>query len=140
MNEVPRSRRFFVCRKRRRGTATVELALCLPVIVLIAFGAVEGASMIFLKQTLVQSAYEGAKVAIRRNVTSADVEAATRSVLAGRSLQQARVEINPSNIELARRGDVILVRVTAPGDANSLFPFGPLQGREVAATAVMVKE
>lgn len=112
----------------------------MPMIVLVTFGAVEGASMIFLKQSLVQSAYEGSKVAIRRDSTNADVEAATRAVLAGRALEQARVEINPSNLESARRGDIITVRVTAPSDANSIFPFGPFQGREVVGTAVMVKE
>ncbi len=109
-------------------------------IVLVTFGAVEGASVIFLKQSLVQSAYEGSKVAIRRNATTADVLAATRAVLAGRSLHQARIEINPSNIEQARRGDRITVRVTAPSDTNSIFPFGPFQGHELAATAVMVRE
>ncbi|MGI9517005.1 MAG: TadE family protein [Pirellulaceae bacterium] len=59
-SQSPRSRRRSV-----RGTATVELALCLPMIVLVVFGAVEGASMIFLKQTLVQSSYEGIKVAVK---------------------------------------------------------------------------
>ena len=126
--------------RRRRATATVELALCLPLIVLVAFGAVEGASMIFLKQTLVQSAYEGAKVAIKRNATNADVNAATQAVLGGRTLNDVTIEMNPSNIQSARRGDIVTIRVIAPSDANSIFPFGPFQGRLVSGQAVMVKE
>jgi len=43
---------------RRRGTSTVELAVCLPVIFLLSMGAMEGASLIFLRQAMVQSAYE----------------------------------------------------------------------------------
>lgn len=127
-------------RLNRRGTASVELALCLPVLVLIALGAVEGASLIFLKQALVQSAYEGVKTAVRRDSTASEVEAATRAVLAGRTLDNARVEINPARLDQARRGELIRIRVTAPGDANSLLPFGPFRDREISATAVMVKE
>ena len=124
----------------RRGAATVELALCLPMLLLIAFGAVEGASMIFLKQALVQSAYEGAKVAIKPNATNADIAAATQSVLGGRSLTNAVVTINPTNIGSAERGDLIIITVSAPSDANSVFPFGPFQGRTVSSDAVMIKE
>ena len=124
----------------KRGAATVELALCLPMLLLIIFGAVEGASMIFLKQALVQSAYEGSKVAIKPNSTNADVAAATQSVLGGRSLDSAVVTTNPTNIESANRGDQVIVTVSAPSDSNSLFPFGPFQGRTVSVQAVMIKE
>ncbi len=133
-------KRPVVSPRQARGTATVELALCLPMIVLITFGAVEGASMIFLKQTLAQAAYEGAKVAIHRNATNADVTAATQRVLAGRALNDVTVNLNPSNIRSARRGDLITIEVIAPSDANSIFPFGPFKGRVVAGRAVMVKE
>lgn len=127
-------------RKRRQGTATVELALCLPLIVLVAMGAIEGASLIFLKQNLTQSAYEGAKLAILPGTTNADVARATQQVLVGRTLDNARVETNPVNIASARRGDLIIVRVVAPSDSNSLFPFGIFSTRNVAGTAVMAKE
>ena len=50
---------------RRRGAATVELAVCLPVIFLLSMGAMEGASLIFLRQAMVQSAYEAVKEAVR---------------------------------------------------------------------------
>jgi Flp pilus assembly protein TadG len=125
---------------RRPGTATVELALCLPLIVLVAMGAIEGASLIFLKQNLTQSAYEGAKLAILPGTTNADVERATQQVLVGRTLDNARVETNPVNIASARRGDLIIVRVVAPSDSNSLFPFGIFSTRNVAGTAVMARE
>lgn len=127
-------------RTRRRGTATVELAICLPLIVLVAMGAIEGASLIFLKQNLTQSAYEGAKLAITRGATNAAVVQATQQVLVGRTLDRARVETRPRNIASARRGELITVRVVAPSDSNSLFPFGVFSTRNVVGTAVMAKE
>ena len=49
--------------KGRFGNATVELAVCLPVLVLIIFGSLQASSMYFLRQAMVQSAYEGVKEA-----------------------------------------------------------------------------
>lgn len=135
-----RAKRLTRRTRSKRGAATAELALCLPVIVLVAFGSVEGASMIFLKQMLVQSAYEGAKVAIQNRASNTDIETATRAVLVGRSLDDVTVETNPINVESARRGDMVVIRVSAPSDANSLFPFGVFSSQRVTGTAVMVKE
>ena len=47
-------------RTKREGAAVVEFAVCLPLIVLIVLGTIEAGSLLFLKQTLVQAAYEGA--------------------------------------------------------------------------------
>ncbi len=126
--------------KSRGGTATVELALCLPLIVLVTLGGMEGASMIFTKQAMVASAYEGIKVAVRPNATPASIEAATQSVLSGRLLEEAVVTVQPANFLDADRGDWITITVSAPGDVNSVFPFGPFQGRQLQVTATMAKE
>ncbi len=127
-------------KKNRSGIATVELAICLPLILLVTFGGIEGASMIFTKQALVASAYEGIKVAVTDNATEDDVLAATQAVLDGRLLEGATVEILPSNFSDVDAGTPILVRISAPGDANSVFPIGPFQGRNLSVQAVMVKE
>ncbi len=127
-------------RSKRLGAATVELAVCLPLIVLVTFGGIEGASLIFTKQALVASAYEGVKVAVAQDATTAEVLAATQSVLDGRTLNGTTVEIDPSNFSNLARGEFVTVTVSCPGDANSVFPFGPFQGRTVSVSSVMVKE
>lgn len=127
-------------RKKRTGAATLELAICLPLIVMVTFGGIEGASMIFTKQALVSSAYEGIKVAISKDSTEADVIAATQSVLDGRLLDETSVQIEPGNFADVPQGTFITVTVSAPGDANSVFPFGPFQGRQLSVQAVMAKE
>jgi hypothetical protein len=125
---------------RRKGAAVVELAVCLPVILFIVLGSIEAASMLFLKQALIQSAYEGAKVAIRNEGNNADAISAIEAVAAGRRIDDLQIVLSPADVENAAQGSFIRVTVTAPGDANSLIPFGPFQGQFVTAEAVMVKE
>lgn len=127
-------------RKRRRGAAVVEFAVCLPVIVLIVFGGIEAANLLFLRQTLVQAAFEGVKTGVKNNGTDEAVTASVQSVTDGRNLENVSITLTPSNVETLERGEFFEVTVSAPGDDNSLFPFGPFAGRNVIATAVMVKE
>ena len=134
----PRSR--FPSTGRRRGAALVELAVCLPVLVLIVFGAIESASMIFLKQTLVQTAYESIKVAARNNSSNAQADAAAQQVLAGRNLNDVQVRFEPNDVANAARGTVIRVIVEAPAGTNSPISFGFFRGRRVQVQAAMMKE
>lgn len=129
------------CRKsKRNGTATVELAVCLPVVLLVTMGAVEGASMAFLRQTLVQSAYEGAKVAVRRGNEAEDGIHAAQSVVIGRQLQDVSISFTPRNPDRLPPGEPVTITVTAPGDANSILPFGPFRGKTITVSATMAKE
>ncbi len=127
-------------RSRRSGAAVVEFAVCLPVILLIVLGSIEAASMLFLRQALVQSAYEGVKIAARNNGDNARATAAVENVAAGRRLKNMSVTFFPENVAAAEQGEMIRVTVSAPGDANSFIPFGPFKDRTVSAQAVMVKE
>lgn len=129
-----------LARLPRRGTATVELAVCLPVIVLLAMGAIEGASMAFLRQTLVQTAYEGVKVSVRRGNDGSDGLAAAQNVIDSRGLTGVTVTLDPADPTTAAPGQPITLRVTAPSDANSVLPFGPFRGRTVTVEATMAKE
>jgi Flp pilus assembly protein TadG len=126
-------------RQSRNGAAVVEFAVCLPVIMLIVLGSIEGASMLFLKQTLVQASYEGAKIAISDS-DQADVVDAIEAVAAGRRINGLAIEFTPSSIANAAPGETITVTVTAPGDSNSFIPFGPFKNKTVVASASMVKE
>jgi hypothetical protein len=109
-------------------------------IVLIVFGGIEAASMLFLRQTLVQAAYEGVKTGVKAEGSAATAIAAATDVTNGRSLQNVTISLDPSDLSSVARGDIIEITVSAPGDDNSIFPFGPFAGKEVVATAAMVKE
>lgn len=95
--------------------------------------------MLFLRQTLVQASYEGAKVAIRSGDQTA-AETAVKQVAAGRRISGLNIVTTPRNLADAAEGDLIKISVTAPGDSNSFFPFGPFKNKLVSAEAVMVRE
>ena len=128
-----------VSQRQREGAAVVEFAVCLPVIVLIVLGTIEAGSLLFLKQTLVQAAYEGAKVAIVSGDT-AKVEAVVDAVAAGRNLQGVQIEFLPADIANLPPGEILTINISAPGDSNSLIPFGPFKNQIVRTSASMVRE
>jgi Flp pilus assembly protein TadG len=131
------SKRF---RSKRFGAAAVEFAVCLPLIILIVAGSIEGASLLFLRQALIQSSYEGVKVAIKQDSVGSDVNNIALAVTDGRNLNGVTVETIPSDIQSVPQGDLIRVRVTAPTAGNSLFFNGVFTLPTVEAEAVMVKE
>jgi Flp pilus assembly protein TadG len=131
------ARRF---RAKRFGAAAVEFAVCLPLIVLIVAGSIEGASLLFLRQALIQSSYEGVKVAIKEDSVNSDVTNVALAVTDGRNLNGVNVETVPGNIQSVPQGELIRVRVTAPTAGNSLFFNGVFTLPSITAEAVMVKE
>jgi len=125
---------------RRRGTSTVELAVCLPVIFLLSMGAMEGASLIFLRQAMVQSAYETVKESVRNNGSQATALIRGEQVLSFRGVTGQSFTFEPSNVDGLEPGTPVTVTVSAPGDANSVFPFGPFKDRQISVQATMLKE
>lgn len=126
--------------KRRNASATVELAVCLPVIMLLTAGAIEGANFAFLRQTLAQSAYEGIKVAVRRNSNGATGLQAAQDIIQQRNVQGVTFQYTPTRPENAPPGSPVTLVVSAPGDANSQLPIGPFMGRTITIRATMARE
>jgi Flp pilus assembly protein TadG len=127
-------------RRRRRGVAAVELAVCLPVIVLLVLGTIEACSMIFLKQSLSVAAYEGARTAVVPGMTKDDVQAACQQLLADRNVSGGQVTVKPADIVALNPGDFVDVTVSAPCNANSVVPNTFYRGRTLSATASMMIE
>lgn len=142
----PKNRRRFDHR-RRFGTAVIELAIVLPVIVLITFGTLEICDGIFLRQKIELAANEGARVAIRKGSTKAEVEAAVKKNLDARGVSygsdiSSAVTVTPDP-GLAPTLTPVSVRVTVDTNANlrlglSLYQF--LSGKNVTGEVSMFKE
>lgn len=123
-----------------RGTAAVELAVCLPLLVMLILSSIHACTMIYLSQSLTVSAYEGARTAIQVDGTNALTMAAADAVLTSRAVQNPTVTITPANVEVLSPGTSITVTVSAPADANSSIPAGIYQGQTLSSTVTMVKE
>lgn len=137
---ISRNRNRIARTQSRRGAAAVEFAVCLPVVLLVVFGSIQAASMLFLRQATIQAAYEGVRVAVVGTGTDDRVREAAQAVLDGRQLTGVTIDIQPGNVDTLEPGTIIEVTVSAPSDENTLFPFGLFTGTIVGADAVMVKE
>lgn len=131
----------------RRGVATVEFAVLLPIMVLILMGTIECTSMIFLQQSLEIVCYETARSAARPQSVLTDAQTRGAEIVTARSLSGCSVVINPASatstvsreISTVPRGNAITIRAVAPTTANAFFPvtFFP---DTLTAEAVMVKQ
>lgn len=126
--------------RNARGVAAAELAVCLPVVVLLVIATIEACSAVFLKQSLTVAAYEGVRTALVEGNTATSVQAVCNRILQERKVQGAAVAVTPSNISSLQAGDFIDVTVSAPCDANSLVPTAFYRGRMLSASASMMVE
>lgn len=124
----------------RRAAAATELAICLPLIVMLLLASIEACTMIFLDHSLTIASYEGVRVSINYDATDADVLARCNQIIADRGVDGASVSINPANVSNVERGTPIAVTVTAPCDENMLIPPWFYGGRNLSSTTTMVKE
>jgi Flp pilus assembly protein TadG len=124
----------------KRGVAAAELAVCLPVVMLIVIATIEACSALFLKQSLTSAAYEGARTALADRETPGSVQAACNQVLTDRNIEDATITIKPTNISSLKPGDFIDVTVSAPCSANSVVPATFYRGKSLSATASMMVE
>ncbi len=108
----------------RPAVAAVELAVCLPLMVIFTFSSIEMCSAIYLRQTLTIAAYEGARVACHPQGLTGDAVAAAQRILTERRINGGTIATNPSNFDGVAKGTVIRVNVTAPAGPNSLLRFG----------------
>lgn len=116
-------------RKSRRGTAASELAVCLPMLVLIVFGSLQACNLVYLKQGVVTAAYEGSLELAKRNATNSSIVARTQQVLDARGVKNADIRVLPGNVDVAAAalGTPVTVEVTAPVMQNvTLSRFFPL--------------
>ena len=136
--KLPSTVRCLSC--ARRGAAATELAVCLPVIVLLVFASLEGANMLFVRQAVVQSAYETVKAAAKSNGTPASATALWQQVLSSRNLTPDAITLNPTNTDGLAAGTPIVATVRVDGDSKSIIGFGPFRGLVIEAQATMFKE
>jgi len=134
-----RHRRKRLSSGRRKGAAVAELAVCLPAMMLLAMGALECCTMIYLRQSLHIAAYEGIRVAISDDASAAEALQRAQQVIDDRNIADAAIAITPAQSEFEPRGNPITVQVSAPSATNAALPLRFFTG-DISATAVMIKE
>ncbi len=101
-------------RDHRRGVAAVEMAMVLPVFVLIFLGVIEVARLGMVVQLMTTAAREGCRTAVLPDTTASDVQTHIEDVLTGSGISTPTIDIQPSGWETASQGTAISVTLTLP--------------------------
>ncbi len=125
--------------RRRRGSAAVEFAVCLPVLVLMVFGSIEASSFIFLKQSLHVACYEGVREACKTGSTDASARGKAEAILESRRVNDFEIRF-PEGVQGIARGETISCEVSAPTGTNSPLAGDFLPARVLTARVVMLKK
>jgi hypothetical protein len=122
-----------------RGSAAVEFAVCLPVLVLMVFGSIEASSFIFLKQSLHVACYEGVREACKTGSTDASARGKAEAILESRRVNDFEIRF-PEGVQGIARGETISCEISAPTGTNSPLAGDFLPARVLTARVVMLKE
>ena len=103
-------------RQRSIGTVIVEMAMCMPLMLLLVFGCLELNSSIFLSQTLTSAAHEGALVGLRQNATEAEVINRVNTIMTARNISGYTLEVQTlgTPFESLDSGEQFTVFIQAP--------------------------
>ena len=96
-NSRQRVRRF------RSGNAVLDMALIMPLLIMLTFGAVEYGFALYIKHTLQAAAREGARAAVVSGAAAADVQTAVDSAMSAAGFAQAKYT-RPPTIEYSTNG------------------------------------
>jgi Flp pilus assembly protein TadG len=115
MGEAMVSRLFNA--KCKRGAALVEMALVLPILLLLTFAVIEYGWMTFRASQVGQAARHGARIAVRPAATVEEIEAAVADIMEGAGLTEYTLTITPED-PATEVGDPVTVVV--------LVNYGPI--------------
>jgi Flp pilus assembly protein TadG len=124
-------------RHRRRGLAAVEMALLLPLLLLLLLGLIEYGWVFFALHVTSSAAREGCRVAVTQSATSAQVQTTIQSRMASGGFNSfTAVYPNPSGHPA---GSDYAVEITLAYQSITSFPLIPVPG-QLFSRVVMRKE
>ena len=134
---LSRSNRSF---RTRNGTAAVETAILLPLLVLVTFSSLELSNMVFLKQGLSIASYEGAKIASSPGTSDAQARARVQEILTSRGLSSTTITITPAIDTSTQRGTMVTVAVTCSDAAAGVLSVRMIMPRTLRNQTSMVRQ
>ena len=137
--------RAFVPDHRRigeRGSAVVEFAVVLPILLTFLFGMVEMGRVLMVCHTLNNAARAGARIASLPGANNSAVLTAINNELNGTGLMLDSYELIPSDVSAAQRDDPVTVRLRINYASIDLVGgfFPGLSGLQLQGAVVMRKE
>lgn len=131
---------------RRSGTAAVELALCLPVLLTLALGTIEVCNVMFVRTRMLSAAYEACRLATRPTTASTPAATSTQvttycnTLLTQLGIQGATVTVSPSSLASIVPQTQVSVSVSAPLSQNTATSFVIAKTMTIYAKATLISE
>ncbi len=136
LRRPPRSSRH----QRRHGVAVVELAVCLPVLVLILLATIEACVMLQLQQNVAITAYEGTRIGILPGSNASAVQLQCEMLLDDRNITNYTITMDPPDPATLNEGDLFTVTVEADCVANSVVGAAFFENKTISESVVMKAE
>ena len=124
----------------RNGTAAVETAILLPLLVLFTFSSLELSNMVFLKQGLSIATYEGAKVASSPGTTDAQARARVQEILTARGFTSTTISISPALDTTTPRGTMVTIAVSSSDATAGVLSVRMFTPRTLQSQSSMVRQ
>ena len=127
--------------ERHTGAALIEMAVVLPVLLMMSLGLIESARLGMVAQLMNNAAREGCRVAAMQGKTQADVQARITAVMSGSGITGTMLSVTPSNWANSAGGTPITVNISIPySRVNWLGETLYLGNVSVAASATLCSE
>lgn len=124
--------------QRRRGAATVEMAVVAPLLLTLVFGIIEFSWMMSVQQSVTNAAREGCRTAALKGTTESDIVDRVDAYMSPAGLSNHDVDINRSTVNDPT--ETVTVRLNY-GDISLLGGYFPgVDSKILTATCAMRKE
>jgi Flp pilus assembly protein TadG len=131
----------------RPGTASVEMALIVPILMLISFGMFELSRGWMAKNILNDAARKGCRTGIQPNKANSDITTDVDNILSDNGFDPTKATVTillngtSTDVKNAQRGDTISVQVSVPVSQTAWDGFFYLKGAQVESeTLVMMRQ
>lgn len=105
----------------RSGVAVIELVVCLPLLVLITLATIATCATNYVKQSLMMTAFEGARIGRLPGNAALNVEAQSQLIQTDHRVADGSITMQPADPALLSEGNYFRVNVTTPCAPNSLI-------------------
>ncbi|WP_261343496.1 TadE/TadG family type IV pilus assembly protein [Rubripirellula reticaptiva] len=124
----------------RKAVAVVELAICMPILVLVLFATIEACVMLQLQHNLAITAYEGARIGIMPGTNATSVQTQCEMLLVDRDIAGYTITLDPPDPSTMDVGDALTVTVEADCVANTVLAAMFFDGKILSESVVMLAE
>lgn len=109
------------CRAKSRGAVIVEVAVCLPLMLLVVFGCIEANVGVFRGQTLTSAAHEGALVGLKRNSTEQDIADRVATIMSARGIDQYTLNVETFGVAFEELDSGDQFRIELSSELNNTY-------------------